>query len=150
MDGDNGMKIKVARCYRTYAFSTVLFFILFTRQVVAGDCAYLTDTVNQQLLDMHADIIGVTSREQYEKVIQKRYDRVEGLLKIAADCSKNNGVWTPVKDKFAALRSNARSLAFRNFDNWLEIREKDLALFTVPDVTKKPMPQATANNGESN
>jgi hypothetical protein len=125
----------------------LVFLLLLSCQLWAKDCELLKSTANNQLQEIHNDLLQIVSREQYEAAIQKRYDKVEDMLQTANHClkQKNNKDWKGIKKILTGLRSNARTLLFTKFENWMQIKEQDSTLFKKPE-TIKPVSAAAKND----
>lgn len=118
----------------TSVLGKVLMLVLFSQQVLAIDCEISKLAANEQLQEIHNDLLKVASREHYEAAIHKRYDKVESLLRTANYChkAKDNEGWQAIRTKLKSLRANARTLVFTKFDNWMQIKEMDSVLFEPP------------------
>lgn len=142
------MRVNFKKCYGASVLTKAVFLFVLSGHLMAQDCESLKVSANSQLQQIENDLVKVSTREQYEEAIQKRYDKVEDLLQTANQClkEKNYKDWKTIKKILTSLRSNARTLLFTKFENWMQIKEQDSSLFKKPEITKPPVSDAIKND----
>ncbi len=130
-----------------FVLGRVIFLFVLASQAIAQDCELLKTSTHNQIQEIGNDLSKVLNREQYEGSIEKRYDKVEVLLKTANEClhTKKNKDWERIKEILTELRSNARTLVFTKYENWMQIKEKDLSLFQKSTARNLPKSETMEN-----
>ena len=106
-------------------------------------CKEVFRLANKNLSLIEARLQKVESKRDYESSVKDRFSKIEGLLLDSERCKKPEVMtarfiddWQQMYMTLSALQVSAQLSAFREFDNWLELKEQDLTAFEYAQNAK--------------
>lgn len=121
----------------SWMMTIILLVCCATNSYAASTCAQSHLAIKQKLLDFKQELLVINSSKSFQVLLHNHYDDISLMLVMLEGCDhsivEENPEITIMIGVLRDLRADARQLAFSEYNNWLYVKNEEIALFEKID-----------------